>query len=75
MVFLSLYGNALKPLCRGIGRGLFDIVRYMRGLTARGFPARAGMVPLAHSVWTGRVLQAECDDLEMTGLAHLYSTL
>jgi hypothetical protein len=27
------------------------------------------------SVWTGRVLQAGCDDLEMTGLAHLYSAL
>jgi hypothetical protein len=26
-------------------------------------------------VWTGRALQAECDDLEMIGLAHLYSAL
>jgi hypothetical protein len=24
------------------------------------------------SVWTGRALQAENDDLEMIGLAHLY---
>jgi hypothetical protein len=27
------------------------------------------------SVWTGRALQAECDDLEMIGLAHLYPAL
>jgi hypothetical protein len=26
-------------------------------------------------VWTGRVLQAAYDDLEITGLAHLYSAL
>jgi hypothetical protein len=24
-------------------------------------------------VWTGRAVQAGCDDLEMIGLAHLYS--
>ena len=27
------------------------------------------------SVWTGRALQAECDDLEVIGLAHLYPAL
>ena len=27
------------------------------------------------SVWTGRALQAECDDLEMIGLALLYPAL
>jgi len=27
------------------------------------------------SVWTGRALQAENDDLEMIGLAHLYPAL
>jgi len=27
------------------------------------------------SVWTGRALQAGCDDLEIIGLAHLYSAL
>ena len=27
------------------------------------------------SVWTRRALQAECDDLEVIGLAHLYSAL
>ena len=27
------------------------------------------------SVWTGRALQAGCGDLEIIGLAHLYSAL
>ena len=30
------------------------------------------MSPCGPSVWTGRALQAENDDLEMIGLAHLY---
>ena len=31
--------------------------------------------PVGTSVWTGRALQAECDDLEMIGLALLYPAL
>ena len=30
---------------------------------------------MALFVWTGRALQAECDDLEMIGLALLYPAL
>jgi hypothetical protein len=30
-------------------------------------------VAFGTSVWTGRAVQAGCDDLEIIGLAHLYS--
>ena len=30
---------------------------------------------LQHPVWTGRAVQARCDDLQTIGLAHLYSAL
>jgi hypothetical protein len=33
------------------------------------------MSPVGTFVWTGRALQAECDDLEMIGLALLYPAL
>jgi hypothetical protein len=35
----------------------------------------ANSEPSTHgtSVWTGRAVQAGCDDLEIIGLAHLYS--
>jgi hypothetical protein len=33
------------------------------------------MSSIGTSVWTGRALQAGYDDLEMIGLAHLYSAL
>ena len=33
------------------------------------------MPAIGTSVWTGRAVQAGCDDLEITGLAHLYSAL
>ena len=45
----------------------------MEGITM--WANRELMSLIGTSVWTGRVLQAECDDLEMTGLAHLYSAL
>ena len=37
----------------------------------------APQAPSIHGtcVWTGRALQAEYDDLEIIGLAHLYSAL
>ena len=35
----------------------------------------ASMPPIGTFVWTGRALQAECDDLEMIGLALLYPAL
>src|SRR5262245_58378433 len=45
---------------------------------ARNVPAgslRLLTAAFGTSVWTGRVLQAGRDDLEITGLAHLYSAL
>ena len=33
------------------------------------------MSPIGPSVWTGRALQVESDDLEIIGLAHLYPAL
>ena len=51
-------------------------------LTAICSRAGAGLVPPSGSisapgtfVWTGRALQAECEDLEMIGLALLYPAL
>ena len=39
--------------------------------------ALANLEPSTHGtfVWTGRALQVEYDDLEIVGLAHLYSAL
>jgi len=34
-----------------------------------------GTKPSQAAVWTGRALQAECEDLEMIGLALLYPAL
>jgi hypothetical protein len=42
------------------------------GLRTYGQSSFTGNDP---TVWTGRALQAECDDLEMIGLAHLYRPL
>src|ERR1700751_961692 len=36
-------------------------------------PSLAGRRPSFDHVWTGRAVQAGCDDLEIIGLAHLYS--
>jgi hypothetical protein len=38
-------------------------------------PHHSTMSLLGTSVWTGRALQAGFDDLEIIGLAHLYSAL
>ena len=47
-----------------------------RGLKASGKTQMIdGMSPGGPSVWTGRALQAESDDLEVIGLALLYPAL
>ena len=38
-------------------------------------PPEMPKVAIGTFVWTGRALQAECDDLEMIGLALLYPAL
>src|SRR5262249_40883384 len=54
--------------------------RTARETVARWFPSvvrrcRYAMSDLGTSVWTGRALQAESDDLEVIGLALLYPAL
>ena len=45
-------------------------------MTPKGAGRRVdGMTAYGPSVWTGRALQVESDDLEIIGLAHLYPAL
>jgi len=49
---------------------------FVRGALSNERPYRvSGYVASGPSVWTGRALQAESDDLEVVGLALLYPAL
>jgi hypothetical protein len=61
-------------ICRYVDPAALPIERPTKFETVLNMrTARALGISIPTSVWTGRAVQAGCDDLEINGLAHLYS--
>ncbi len=76
----KLIRTVASPLLPTCNLRNFFVAKNDASASALAFPLRRSLLEgtlsaNGTSVWTGRAVQAGSDDLEMIGLAHLYSAL